>query len=194
MSSRKSFTLIELIVVIGIVGILIPITGLAYRNIRRQAHAAKILGDFRKIEAAWKLWKVDNGSYQEEDDYDTDNRECDIAVNDEPLLYSELDTRTTGLYAARGAPNWRGPYISGVLRDPFGEQYGYDYEPTDTGPFGGVNIILTYCGNNSRYEGIPEIIDRNIDNSDGPNVGRVRWVSTGTNAMIGYHLADTAND
>lgn len=62
-SRTNSFTLIELLIVVAIIGILAAIAVPNFLNARIRANIAKVQGDFNTIGAAVELYRIDHSSY-----------------------------------------------------------------------------------------------------------------------------------
>ena len=68
MQKRQSFTLIELLIVVAIIGILAAIAVPNFLNARTRAHIARIWGDFKAISTALEMYALDyNGQYPNTD-------------------------------------------------------------------------------------------------------------------------------
>lgn len=102
------FTLVELLVVIVIVAILASAVALRVGRQVEPACEARILADFRAIQDAIKIFKLNTGSYPE--------------TLDELMM----DPGTRG---------WNGPYIERPPLDPWGEPYIYQQVGSGPLPF-----------------------------------------------------------
>ncbi len=60
-AKRKAFTLVELLVIIGIVGVLIALLLPALRKAKEAARSTKCLSNLRQVGFAWNLYANDNG-------------------------------------------------------------------------------------------------------------------------------------
>lgn len=190
---KKGFTLIELLIVTGIISILITSGTFVYARIGRNARVTRVIGDLKKIETAFNLWRADNGRFLNENTYfnGTDNNVCNGATgdSDEPRI-SQLDLAQR---LPSSPANWRGPYFSEIrFLDPWGIEYMYDNDNdtyTAVNWEGGVNIQMGFCNNAQKTTILTTDLDRVIDNSDGATAGKIRWDTQNSY----YLLAPAAN-
>jgi|GEM_PF-1925194 len=160
MNNRFGFTLIELIVVITIIGILSTIGFSSYVKIQKTSRASRMAADFQQIELAWKVWKNANDK----------TYPLDAPTNRPPCgNVDALNVSATGANL----------YLDQKYKDPWGEEYMYDNDG-DTYSGGnilaGVNLIAWWCpGNGQKYIEVAAIMDKSIDNGDGPSTGKLRW-------------------
>lgn len=107
---NKGFTLLEVLVVMVILGILMSYVGPKVFGRVGQARAQKAFADFRTIETALKIYRLDNYTY--------------------PPKLSSLVTQPN-----TGARNWKsGGYLDRLPKDPWGNDYQYRY-PGQNGAF-----------------------------------------------------------
>ncbi|MDP4011633.1 MAG: prepilin-type N-terminal cleavage/methylation domain-containing protein [Candidatus Roizmanbacteria bacterium] len=111
------FTLIELIVVIGIIGVLATLGIGSYSNIQKNARITKSLSDLRDIRVALLQLELDSNKLPG----GLPTNPC--VQNPE----SNLNACTAGLLCNSGIfSNWNGPYIEGNLLDFWGRPYYFD--------------------------------------------------------------------
>lgn len=60
---HSAFTLVELLVVIGIIMILVAVGMMSYANAQKVGRDAKRKADLKQIQAALEMMRADNGSY-----------------------------------------------------------------------------------------------------------------------------------
>jgi len=63
---RKSFTLIELLIVVAIIGILAAIAVPNFMNARLRAVIARVQGDIKALSSAVEMYAVDHGAYPDD--------------------------------------------------------------------------------------------------------------------------------
>ena len=120
---KKGFTLMELMVVIAIIVLL---AGIMVPNLANRLERAKITkaeADIASIESAIAMYETDTGTYPPPP--------AGISTNE----IDYLDTFLTGndksappTYSPAyfsNSPNWHGPYIKGIEKDPWGNDYVY---------------------------------------------------------------------
>lgn len=109
-STQRGFTLLEVLVVMVILGVLMSYVGPKVFGRVGQARAQKVMADFRTIETALKIYRLDNYQY--------------------PSNISALVTRPSN-----GARNWKsGGYLERMPKDPWGNDYRYR-RPGEHGAF-----------------------------------------------------------
>ena len=101
---RRGFSMLEILVVLVIIGILISYVGPQVLGRASQARQQKVFADFRTIETALKIYRLDNYRYP------------NTAEGLEALV------RQPG----SGAGNWKeGGYLDRLPKDPWGQHYLY---------------------------------------------------------------------
>ncbi len=115
---KDGFTLVELIVVIGIIGILATLGMSSYANIQERARTTKAIADMTDIKKALLQLQVDTNQLPQH--YDPSI----CTANNETFL----NAPTAGLLSTDGNfPNWQGPYIEPqAVIDQWGNPYYYD--------------------------------------------------------------------
>ena len=131
------FSLIEILVVIGAIGILLGIAVPAYNGYREKSQIAAAMHDLKAIETAIIALAADSGLWPEGQAIGEINNGGGNEIYD-------LNDPESGLVATDGNfPNWRGPYINAVPLDPWGTNYFFD---TDYRISGVDNIVLGSLG------------------------------------------------
>lgn len=114
---HRGFTILELIVNFTIIGILTAIAVPAYMNFRDKARVAQARGDLRKIQAAIEVLAIDTNKWPGAQD---------VGVVADKEVWN-LNSAKAGLTKSdRTYPNWRGPYMKSVPKDPWGMDYFFD--------------------------------------------------------------------
>lgn len=103
---QSGFSLIEIMVVVIIIGLLASIVAPAVLNRADDARIQKVHADFRNIQTALKLYRIDNFVY--------------------PSSEQGLEALTERPTIAPVPRNWRqGGYLEELPRDPWGNPYQY---------------------------------------------------------------------
>ena len=117
---RRAFTLIELLVVIAIIGVLSTLSMVALAYARRASKIAKAQHDIDAIVLAVKQLENDTGEWPR-------HQLVDQVVTSGSNEAWDLNADDVGISATDGAfPGWRGPYMTAVPKDPWGNDYFYD--------------------------------------------------------------------
>ena len=117
MNKQKGFSLIEILVVLVIMGLLISVVAPTVLNSADDARVQKVQADFKSIETALKIYRLDN--YQ----YPTTEQGLEALVRPSTL---EPEPRNFK----------RGGYLSELPVDPWGRPYFY----LSPGEYGEVDI------------------------------------------------------
>ncbi len=118
--NKSGFTLIEILVVIGIIGLLSSITMIAVNNARSKAKIAKAQQDIDVIYSAIGQLMIDTGEWPGHQIPDQVNTGANNEVWDLTTQSSGI-TQTDGLFS-----NWAGAYMLSIPSDPWGNNYFFD--------------------------------------------------------------------
>lgn len=126
---QKSFTLIEILVVITIIGILSSMILVSLQDAKEQAMIAKAKTEARGIFTAITMLESDTGEWPgHQIPYDTSVTSNNELCQD-GCLYSLSDCYA-GLICNPSPPNayqdWQGPYLQEIPKDPWGREYFFD--------------------------------------------------------------------
>lgn len=130
---KKGFTLIEVIVVAGIIailaGILVP---LIFKEID-ESRKTRAWGDIRSISSAMFVMKKDTGYWPIKNNETSYDATLLRGGGNEPkgltVMWPNATTGISSLFDnnfltnQNQYPNWQGPYIASVTPDPWGNQY-----------------------------------------------------------------------
>ena len=120
--SNSGFTLIELMIVIAVVSILAAIAIPNFISYRKKAMIAQAIAELKVIELAVQALAVDTGCWPTEDGHK--NPAGVLTGSDE---MEDLSVPEAGLAATDGNyPGWDGPYLQGIPKDPWGNDYFWD--------------------------------------------------------------------
>lgn len=118
---KRGFTLVELLVVIGIIALLATLSAVATSYARRYANRTKAEADLATLAKAIEQMVLDTGQWP---NHETPYEVCNNCSNNEieDLSIAEAGImETDGLYT-----NWKGPYMQFLSIDPWGNGYFYD--------------------------------------------------------------------
>lgn len=130
MRKKNGFTLIELMVVVSIIGILTSVGVISFSQARDKANIAKAKADLNQLRTAVLSLEANTGY-------------SGYSVSDTPvgLLSSASCTNNPEINLSSDAsglmknynnvyPNWSGPYMATVPKDPWGNSYYLDTDYT----------------------------------------------------------------
>jgi len=118
--SKSGFTLVELLVVIGIIGILTTFVLINLSSAREKSKIARVQADLRQLHTGIEELYFDTGRYPNGEP----EIPCVNEVDDNEIF---LNTCEAGLACEDGNfSNWDGPYVGNVTADPWGSDYLYD--------------------------------------------------------------------
>jgi len=163
------FTLLELLVVIGIIGLFAAIVLVSLTGARTSGKATRVLQDFQQLERAILLFADDEGII----DWWSDES---FGLGADPTIQNLIDN--TGLSV----------FLSRAPRPSIGDVYRYNtvsgsYNCNSSQPAVGVNLTLS---------NVPQIyfdiIDESIDSGNGTKCGKVNYVGTTIYYKLGESL------
>jgi prepilin-type N-terminal cleavage/methylation domain-containing protein len=155
---RRGFTLIEMAIVVGIIGLLAAILVPIVFNQITSAEQARTEADCRSIATAMMLLRKDTGDWPCRSGNTADNYELIYGNGNEPddwnMTGGQSDNMSNHLITnARGynANKWAGPYIESVAPDPWGNRYQAYVEGFHSGVTD-VRVWVISAGPNGQLE------------------------------------------
>jgi prepilin-type N-terminal cleavage/methylation domain-containing protein len=124
----RGFTLVELMVVIGIIALLAGMSVVAMNTAREKAREAKALSEVDTMAKAINLLSADTGKWPSGCPIEaTANPEVDLNTAAAGLTQRpEVRTFDTGCFWSQtDVDNWNGPYVKTTI-DPWGHPYIFD--------------------------------------------------------------------
>ena len=121
---NDGFTLIELLVVIAIIGILSSTVLGSLQGAKERARITRAQSDLHQLRIAINKLEIDTGLHP--------NKLKPTPCVQDPEVY--LNSCAAGIQCTDGGfPNWNGPYVTSVPKDPWGTYYYFDpdYRCTD---------------------------------------------------------------
>lgn len=118
--SIRGFTMVEIMIVLGIVGILLAISVPSYMAARTKSRVQKAKGDLEIIASAIRQLAWDTGRYP--------NGYLKTSASGMNNEVENMEPSSAGLLSAilTTYPNWKGPYLRSLKRDPWGTRYFFD--------------------------------------------------------------------
>ena len=127
--TNKAFTLIEMLIVIGIISLIASTVMFGINRARYQAKVKKAKADISEIAKSIDLLALDTGEWP---GHQTPYVVCSSGCSSNEI--EDLSTAIAGLKQTDGSyTNWNGPYIQVLTKDPWGHNYFFDTDYTLNG-------------------------------------------------------------
>ncbi len=122
---KSGFSLLEILVVIGIIGSLVSFLTVSYTNSQKRARNARIQADLKALADALDVMSADTGvipvAGPAKGPIDPCTQDPEVA----------LDWCDAGLQCTDGNyTNWKGPYMNIIPKNPWGNSYIFDPDYT----------------------------------------------------------------
>lgn len=165
------FTLIEILVVLGIIGLLSTLTMAGVNIARDKAREAKVLNDLDVIFRSIEILATDTGQWPNHQAAYViasagNNEICGPDENANDCAGRTLDAEATGLLSNDSVtpyPNWQGPYLREMPLDPWGHQYYFDTDYSVD-----ANGLPEGCGGGPPYQNVVAIGSYGPDGLEAP--------------------------
>ena len=117
MRKKSGFTLIEIMVTVGVISLLASLASIAVLKAHRKALQKQTETELNLLSAAVLNMAWDTGRWP--------NKDSRAATGSTEIW--NIQPATVGLMATDGTfNNWRGPYYEGAVLDPWGSPYFFD--------------------------------------------------------------------
>lgn len=135
-NSEKGFSLIEMLVVLAIIGILAGIVLVSVQDARKKAKIVQARLEIKQIFNAISMLEIDTEQWPgHKTPYKIETGASGNEICGDGCTYDLNDCRA-GLGCDDGAnhyPNWKGPYMENIPKDPWDNEYfldtDYDIDP-----------------------------------------------------------------
>lgn len=119
-NNQRGFTLIEVMVVMGIISLLSGIAIPTYKGTQEKARITQAKKDLKDIRTALEILAMDTDRWP--------GPSTASEINDGLANESwDLNLPEAGLVATNGGfPGWNGPYLNSIPKDPWGNDYFFD--------------------------------------------------------------------
>lgn len=119
-NNPRGFTLIEVLVVMGIISLLSGIAIPSYKGTQEKARIAQAKKDLKDIRTALVILTLDTDRWPGP----STASEINNGLGNESW---DLNLPEAGLVATNGGfPDWNGPYLNSIPEDPWGNDYFFD--------------------------------------------------------------------
>jgi prepilin-type N-terminal cleavage/methylation domain-containing protein len=174
-TDSRGFTLVELLVVIGIIGLLSTMTIAAVNNARGKARIARAQGDVKQLATAIQLLAADTGKWpngcplENVADPEVDLSAATAGITQAPPV-GQVSAAGGGKpecrWTASDVGKWNGPYMKSVV-DPWGRSYLFDpdyQKPSCPGSSAGSEVPTVMSAGPTLSDGGSHVNDYDCDN------------------------------